>query len=69
MKEIAVKDFDEEVLGCELLVFACFTAHWCHTCYPTCLFADQLVETYDGRVKFVMVDIEKALRSNNCEEV
>jgi thioredoxin 1 len=60
MKEIAGQDFDKEVLDCKLPVFACFTARWCHTCYPTCLFADQLVEKYDGRVKFVRVDIEES---------
>jgi thioredoxin 1 len=60
MREIADQDFDQEVLDCKLPVFACFTARWCHTCYPTCLFADQLVETYDGRVKFVRVDIEES---------
>jgi len=60
MKEIAGQDFNEEVLDCKLPVFACFTARWCHTCYPTCLFSDQLVETYDGRVKFVRVDVEES---------
>jgi thioredoxin 1 len=60
MKEIVDQDFDQEVLDCKLPVFACFTARWCHTCYPTCLFADQLVETYAGRVKFVKVDIQKS---------
>jgi thioredoxin 1 len=54
------RDFDKGVLDCRLPVFTCFTARWCHTCYPTCLFADQLVETYDGRVKFVRVDIEES---------
>jgi thioredoxin 1 len=47
-------------LDCRFPVFTCFTAQWCHTCYPTCLFADQLVEAYDGRVKFVRVDIEES---------
>jgi len=41
MKEITERDFDKEVLECELPVFACFTTEWCHSCYPTCLFADQ----------------------------
>ena len=59
MKEITDRDFDKEVLECELPVFACFITRWCHSCYPTCLFADQLVEKYDGRVKFVKVDIEE----------
>ena len=60
MKEITERDFDKEVLECELPVFVCFTAKWCHSCYPTCLFADQLVKEYDGHVKFVRVDIEES---------
>ena len=59
MKEITSQDFDKEVLECELPVFACFVTRWCQSCYPTCLFADQLVEKYDGKVKFVKVDIDK----------
>jgi len=60
MKEIADRDFDKEVLECQLPVFACFTTEWCHSCYPTCLFADQLVKEYDGSVKFVRLDTEKS---------
>ena len=62
MKEIADRDFDKEVLECELPVFACFTTEWCHSCYPLCLFADQLVKEYDGSVKFVRLDKEKSLK-------
>jgi thioredoxin 1 len=58
MIAITERDFDKEVLECELPVFACFTARWCHTCYPTCLFADELVKEYEGSVKFVRVDTE-----------
>jgi thioredoxin 1 len=58
MIEITERDFDKEVLECELPVFACFTARWCHTCYPTCLFADELVKESGGSVKFVRVDTE-----------
>jgi len=62
MIEVTERDFDKEVLECELPVFACFTARWCHSCYPTCLFVDQLVKEkeYDGRVKFVRLDTEKS---------
>jgi thioredoxin 1 len=60
MIEVAQRDFDKEVLECGLPVFACFTARWCHTCYPTCLFADELAEEYEGSVKFVKVDIEES---------
>jgi thioredoxin 1 len=58
MIEVAERDFDKEVLECELPVFACFTTKWCHSCYPTCLFADQLVREYDGRARFVRLDTE-----------
>lgn len=59
MREITDRDFDKEVLECELPVFACFITRWCHNCYPTCLLADQMVEKYHGRVKFVKMDMEK----------
>jgi thioredoxin 1 len=60
MIEINDRDFDKEVLECELPVFACFTARWCHTCYPTCLVAAELTEEYSGRIKFIRVDIEES---------
>jgi len=60
MIEITDRDFDEEVLECDLPVFACFTTRWCHTCFPTCLFADQLAKEYDAKVKFARVDIEES---------
>jgi thioredoxin 1 len=60
MIEISGRDFDKEVLECELPVFTCFTTQWCHHCYPTCLLADQLVEEYDRRVKFVRLNTEKS---------
>jgi thioredoxin 1 len=60
MRDVADPDFDKEVLECELPVFTCFTTRWCHTCYPTCLFADELVKEYEGSVNFVRVDIEES---------
>ena len=60
VKEIADQDFKGEVLKCKFPVFACFTAEWCRSCYPTCLLADELAERYGYRVKFVRVDIEKS---------
>jgi thioredoxin 1 len=58
MIAITERDFDKEVLECELPVFACFTTKWCHSCYPTCLFTDELAKEYEGSVKFVRVDTE-----------
>jgi thioredoxin 1 len=60
VKEITDKDFEGEVLKCELPVFTCFTAEWCRSCYPTCLLADELAERYGDRVNFVRVNIDKS---------
>ena len=58
--DITDRDFNKEVLECELPVFACFTTSWCRHCFPTCLVADELVNRYEGRIKFVRIDKEKA---------
>ncbi len=60
LTDVTEQNFDEEVLKCELPVFACFTARWCHTCYPTCLVSAELTEEYNSRVKFVRVDVEES---------
>jgi len=57
---ITEQNFDDEVLESALLVFACFTARWCHSCYPTCLIADELAKKYEGKIKFVRVDAERS---------
>ena len=57
--EITEQNFNDEVLKSDLLVFSCFTAHWCHSCYPTCFIANELAEKYRGKMKFVKVDTEK----------
>ena len=58
MVDITERDFNKEVLECELPVFACFTTEWCHSCFPTCLVAEELVREYEGRVKFFKIDRE-----------
>jgi len=60
MIEIVGRDFNKEVLGCSVPVFACFTTEWCQPCYATCLVADQLTGEYNGVVKFVRLDMEKS---------
>jgi thioredoxin 1 len=59
--EVTEQNFDEEVLNSDLPVFACFTTSWCRACFPTCLVADELVNRYEGRIKFVRIDREKVL--------
>jgi len=60
LTEVSKQNFDEEVLKSGLPVFACFTTSWCRACFPTCLIADELVNRYEGRIKFVRIDKEKA---------
>jgi thioredoxin 1 len=59
MIEITDREFNKEVLECEMPVFACFTTGWCHNCFSTCLLADQLVSEYGRQVKFTRIDIER----------
>jgi len=54
------QNFADEVLESALLVFVCFTAPWCRTCYPACLIADELAKKYEGKIKFVRVDAERS---------
>jgi len=58
--EVTEQNFDEEVLNSDLPVFACFTTSWCRSCFPTCFVADELANRYEGRIKFVRIDKEKA---------
>jgi thioredoxin 1 len=60
MIEITDRDFDKEVLKCDLPVFACFTTPWCHTCFPTCLLADKLLNKYGDMVKYVRIKAEES---------
>lgn len=60
MIDITDREFNSEVLECELPVFACFTTEGCHVCYTTCLLFNELASDYDGNVKFVRVDVEKS---------
>jgi len=57
--EITGQDFDEEVLKSDLPVFACFTDSRCGSCFALCLVVEDLAKEYDGRIKFVRIDVEK----------
>ena len=60
LTEVTEQNFDVVVLNSDLPVFVCFTTSWCGHCFPTCLVADELVNRYEGRIKFVRIDKEKA---------
>jgi len=58
MTEVTKSDFNE-VLESGSPVFACFTGSKCETCFALCLVANNLAKEYEGRVKFVKVNVEK----------
>jgi len=57
--EIAGQDFDGEVLNSGVPVFACFTTHQCGSCFALCLVLEDLAKQYEGRIKFVIINVEK----------
>ncbi|TEU04702.1 MAG: thioredoxin [Dehalococcoidia bacterium] len=57
--EVVSQDFDEEVLNSDIPVFACFTTSQCGSCFALCLVVEDLTKQYEGRVKFVRIDVEK----------
>ena len=59
ISEITGQDFDKEVLKSDLPVFVCFTTSRCGSCFALCLVVEDLAKEYDGRIRFVMIDVEK----------
>ena len=59
--DVKDQDFNSEVLQSDIIVFACFTSHWCSSCFPTCMSVSSLAKEYDRRVKFVRCDIEQCV--------
>ena len=57
--EIMGQDFDVEVLQSDVPVFACFTNSQCGSCFALCLVVQELAKEYDGRMKFIKIDVEK----------
>jgi thioredoxin-like negative regulator of GroEL len=57
MIEITGQDFDNEVLKSEVPVFVCFTAPPCGSCFALCLVTDDLAEEYEGKIKFIKIDV------------
>jgi thioredoxin 1 len=57
--DIAGQDFDDEVLNSDIPVFACFTTSQCGSCFALCLVMEDLAKQYEGRTKFVRIDVEK----------
>ena len=67
--EVADHNFEAEILQSDLMVFACFTASWCGSCFPACMSANSLAREYDQRIKFVRCDIERCAKMAERYEV
>lgn len=57
--ELTLQDFNGAVLKADIPVFVCFSTSRCRSCFALCLVVADLAEEYCGRIKFVMVDVEK----------
>jgi len=63
-KPLAVTDdtFEQEVLKSDTLTVVDFWATWCGPCRMIAPVVEQLADEYDGKVKFVKVDVDEQQR-------
>lgn len=61
-KVVSVNDtnFEEEVLKSDGAVFVDFYADWCGPCRAVSPIVEELSEAYDGKMKFVKVNVDNA---------
>jgi thioredoxin 1 len=60
LKQIGDSEFRTEVLESELPVFVDFFATWCGPCHAIAPTVDRLAAQYQGKVKFVKVDVDES---------
>ena len=60
MKEISSNSFTQEVIQSDLPVLVDFFAEWCGPCRMLAPVMQQLSEEYEGKVKFVKVNVDQA---------
>ena len=60
MKEVTSSTFTQEVMQSELPVLADFYADWCGPCQMLAPVIRQLAEEYEGKLKVVKVNVDKA---------
>lgn len=56
--DVTDQDFEAEVIDSELPVLVDFWADWCGPCKIIAPRLDELADEYDGRVKFVKIDVD-----------
>ncbi len=54
------QDWEREVVNSAVPVFVDFWAEWCGPCRMVSPVVDELATIYDGRVKFVKVNVDEA---------
>ena len=59
IKEVTDNDFDQEVLESDDPVLVDFWATWCGPCKALAPTLEKLSESYQGKVKFVKVDVDQ----------
>lgn len=60
MQQVSEANFEAEVLQSSIPVVVDFFAVWCGPCRLISPILDELSQAYDGKVKFVKVDIDEA---------
>lgn len=60
VKVIEEKDFEREVLKSDKPVFVDFYADWCGPCRMVAPVIDELSLEYDGKLKFVKINVDYA---------
>lgn len=61
VREISkVEEWESQVLASPVPVFVDFWAEWCGPCRMVAPVVEELAGDYDGRVKFVKVNVDKA---------
>ncbi len=61
--ETVKHNFNQTVLESELPVLAFFMSAKCSTCFALSLIINELAEEYDGKIKFVKLNVEENIES------
>ena len=61
--ELNDSTFEAEVINSSIPVLVDFWATWCGPCRKLGPVVDEIAESYDGKVKFVKVNVEESLET------